>query len=403
MNVMKNILLLSTIYPAPDLHNGTPVCHYFATHWVKMGYNVKVVHVQAVYPQPLYWIASLFEEKIRAKTGAVIYTKRDKGIHHYEMDGVDIMRVALYKPIPHGAHPARQVRYLVNSIVQYNKSCSFVPDIIVGHFHNPILETVSRLKHIYGNVRTSIVMHDAGNGIVKTYPKQYEMLMKDVDIWGFRSEAFRRVFENNFGKCSKSFICYSGVPTRFIVERNEHYFNKPLSKYIYIGELIARKYPASIIKPIAMTSNNILDRIVFIGSGAEKNNVEKAANEYHVFDKLVFAGKIPREQINDYLDESECFIMISRDEAFGLVYLEAMARGCIVIGSRNEGIDGIIVDGVNGFLCEAGNTEELASIIRKINDMSPEKRKCIADAGLETARKMTDEKVAELYVNALVG
>ena len=42
--------------------------------------------------------------------------------------------------------------------------------------------------------------------------------------------------------------------------------------------------------------------------------------------------------------------MISQGEAFGLVYLEAMARGCITIASRGEGFDGIIKDGINGFL-----------------------------------------------------
>ena len=43
------------------------------------------------------------------------------------------------------------------------------------------------------------------------------------------------------------------------------------------------------------------------------------------------------------------WIMISKNETFGLVYLEAMARGCITIGSRNQGIDGVINHGVNGF------------------------------------------------------
>lgn len=40
--------------------------------------------------------------------------------------------------------------------------------------------------------------------------------------------------------------------------------------------------------------------------------------------------------------------MISRNETFGVVYLEAMAAGCITIASRNVGYDGIIVDRVNG-------------------------------------------------------
>ena len=40
--------------------------------------------------------------------------------------------------------------------------------------------------------------------------------------------------------------------------------------------------------------------------------------------------------------------MISSPETFGLAYLEAMARGNIVIGTKGWGIDGIVIDGENG-------------------------------------------------------
>jgi hypothetical protein len=73
-----NILLLSSIYPLPSDNKGTPVCHYFAREWVKMGHNVRVVHNEPRFTLPLYWVAKLFRQKIVAKTGAVVYTKRIK-------------------------------------------------------------------------------------------------------------------------------------------------------------------------------------------------------------------------------------------------------------------------------------------------------------------------------------
>jgi len=45
----KNILLFTTIYPAADLKYGTSAVHYFTREWVKMGYDVKVIHYQVVY------------------------------------------------------------------------------------------------------------------------------------------------------------------------------------------------------------------------------------------------------------------------------------------------------------------------------------------------------------------
>lgn len=81
--------------------------------------------------------------------------------------------------------------------------------------------------------------------------------------------------------------------------------------------------------------------------------------------------------------------MISAAEVFGLVYLEAMS---------NEGMQGIIEDGVNGFLCEAGNKEELCSIIRRINNLSAEERRQISNNAIATAKSLSDYNVAKSYI-----
>ena len=52
---MKNILLLSPLYPALDLpKTDTPVVHFFAKEWVKMGYNVRVFHYPSNFPSIYY-------------------------------------------------------------------------------------------------------------------------------------------------------------------------------------------------------------------------------------------------------------------------------------------------------------------------------------------------------------
>ena len=46
-------------------YEGTPVCHFFTREWVKMGYNVKVVHFESLFPRYYYWIGKLFKKLIR--------------------------------------------------------------------------------------------------------------------------------------------------------------------------------------------------------------------------------------------------------------------------------------------------------------------------------------------------
>ena len=88
--------------------------------------------------------------------------------------------------------------------------------------------------------------------------------------------------------------------------------------------------------------------------------------------------------------------------AFGLVYLEAMAKGCIVIGTKGQGIDGVIIDKVNGFLCEAKNIDELTEIFKRISSMPKEELKNISKNAIQTARQLTDEKAAKKYLDSVI-
>ena len=95
--------------------------------------------------------------------------------------------------------------------------------------------------------------------------------------------------------------------------------------------------------------------------------------------------------------------MISENEVFGLVYLESMVGGCLTVASKYGGVDGIINNDENGFLCEQGNSDELAEILKKINEMSIDDVLKIRRNGYETLRSFTDSKVAEKYLNDIIG
>ena len=117
--------------------------------------------------------------------------------------------------------------------------------------------------------------------------------------------------------------------------------------------------------------------------------------------KVRLLGRVSREEVRKMMDRNDVFVMISRNEAYGLVYLEAMSRGMITIASKNEGFDGIIEDGKNGFLCEAGNVAELTRVINRIRSMNEEELQAISENAWKTAAELTDRKVANAYLNSL--
>lgn len=398
---MQNILLISTIYPLPEGNKGTSVCHFFAREWVKMGYKVRVVHFQAVFPKPFYWLARMNRKLIAAKTGAVVYTHRDKG-DIYESEGVEINRIPLFKPIPHGGYTKRTIRKAIEKIVDWNKDGGFEPDVIVGHFPNPQIEMAGRLKEFYPNAATAIVMHGDIEIMQKVYGKRLDELMAKIDMWGFRSQSVVREFEAAIGKVENPFICYSGIPEQYITDKNQHNFQQPLRNFVYVGLMIERKYPEKVLEALEIAYPNKEFHVNYIGEGQQLNVIRQEIADKQLQQLVSILGRIPRDQIVAEYDKADCMVMISRGEAYGLVYLEAMARGCITIASRNEGFDGVVVDGENGFLCKAGDAQELASIIKRINSMTPEERQRISDNAIETAKRLTDEKAAKLYIYDII-
>lgn len=100
------------------------------------------------------------------------------------------------------------------------------------------------------------------------------------------------------------------------------------------------------------------------------------------------------------MQNSDIFCMPSQNETLGLVYLEAMSKGCITIGTQNEGIDGIIVDHKNGFLVEP-NEASLSKTLKQIFDMKEEELVKISDEAIKTAKIYTEKNMSKKYFNLI--
>ena len=395
------ICIVTPIYERTTSSNGaTPVVHYFAKEWVKLGHEVVVYNLEVKFPDIYYRFARLFQKRLSSRLGMPIPSTIP---HEFDdiFDGVVVHRRLISKIVPHSRFSESEILRVVN-LIKNDFVNEDIPDYFIGHWDNPSLEVLHHLKAFF-HKPTALVFHSNCFSLEKTYREDTISLLKDLDVIGFRNNASQKDFENKYFVPKNTFIAYSGVSEVFL-KAGEHFqkhFSDSMNQLIYVGLLINRKYPLNILT----ASTNVYKddfHLTYVGDGAEKATIlsEYAANGK--IGKIDFTGRIPRDKIISHLKESDIFVMISKAEVFGLVYLEAMALGVIPIGSRNEGIDGIVIDGYNGFLCEAGNTSELENILLKIRSMPKEELNVISENAKATAFNFSDKKVAEKYLSSLI-
>ena len=395
--VVKNILLLVPIYPADDISNQSAyITHYFAKEWIRAGYNVKVCQYPSNFPKIVYGTSKIIGPLIDSKILDHVrkYPLKEK---FYELDGVSISRFPMEKVFPHGKYSKKAIREAVDKTMEWCSQADFEPDIIIGHWVNPALDIMCELKKKW-NKPTCLVMHDDGFNFQSTHKKTWKEQLDSVDVIGYRSKAIKENFEKKWGYKDNWFYCYSGVPNNFLVNEVDKNY-ETVKSFTFIGSMIQRKYPIANLE--ALGNSNIKNWVLhYVGSGKELEKIHALYDaKYRANGRLIDHGWLSREEVRGVLEKTDVFAMISRNETFGLVYLEAMSNGCITVASYNGGFDGIIKNGINGFLCKAGNSRELKEIFERIYNLSKEERKQIAEEAIATARKMTEYQVAMDYIH----
>ena len=392
-----NILLITPIYPGPGIpKTDTPVVHYLAREWVKEGHRVKVFFIPAVFPVLFYRVASLIKDYLSSRVGFGVRTEKPLDME-YVIDGVPVVRLGQKKLIPHSMPSVSSFKKITETIKKKCNDEGFVPDYVVGHFANPSLMIMSMMRDVYKAV-FCYVAH--GGSELDVYGKKAASLLDNIDIIGFRSRHIREVVSKRYSWERPCFMCYSGIPESFIEKKKDRSFSKVRS-FLYVGTLIKRKYPSALVQAVNDAIGGGDFEINYVGSGKESKRIMEMAERKGCEKKVRLLGRVSREEVRKMMDRNDVFVMISRNEAYGLVYLEAMSRGMITIASKNEGFDGIIEDGKNGFLCEAGNVAELTRVINRIRSMNEEELQAISENAWKTAAELTDRKVANAYLNSL--
>lgn len=171
------------------------------------------------------------------------------------------------------------------------------------------------------------------------------------------SEKVRRLLTDGIGSGVAAEVVYNGTdPVLFAPGRST---GEPPTILI-VGNLLAGKGHELVLQAFARVKDSHPGlRCQVIGEGADRERFVGLAKDLGISDQLHFLGRRSRAQVAQAMRNCTIFVLPSRYEGLGCVYLEAMACGKPAIACRGQGIDEIIRHGTNGWLIPVDGLEEL--------------------------------------------
>lgn len=183
----------------------------------------------------------------------------------------------------------------------------------------------------------------------------------------------------------------------------EKYIQKPKGqgkgKILCVGSLIERKGVDLLMKALAKADCDF--SLYLAGEGEKKDNLIELAKELQIRDKVIFLGHLNREELLKHYEDSDLFILPTREDCFALVILEAMCSRLPIICSKYaDGAYDLIEEGKNGLVIDPYDEDEFASAIQRILG-DEELCKNMQEQSYEILEKFRFINIAKGYMEAI--
>lgn len=123
---------------------------------------------------------------------------------------------------------------------------------------------------------------------------------------------------------------------------------------LYLGRLGTEKNLPELIELLSMArAQNSKLTLLIVGDGPARKELEEMAARFGVGEHVIFTGMVDPARVHEYYQLGDVFVSASTSETQGLTYIEAAANGLPLLCKRDPCLDGVLVQGRNGYEYEA--------------------------------------------------
>lgn len=340
------VLYISGMYPTPDYPQKGIFCHEQVKALKQIGVDVDVVVPMTVYDKE-YETKKWKYEDVEIQYVRFLKLPGGRGYEHIGkllyysllLSGIKFQEYDIIHadaPLPAG-----------DAALKLSKKYK-IPFVVHGHgldvFFDESYKDAPNCKKIS---KVCKQVYEQANAIAGVSQKVLNCIQERVDIY------------------DKSYVVYNGVDTTKFYPMSE----KISEKYILtVGNLIALKGHDDTIKAFAkLVNSGVTDvRLKIAGRGPLEMELKDLVERLGISNYVDFLGYVPYEKIAELMRNASLFCLLSWYEALGCVYLEAMASGIPTIGCYGNGIDEVITDGLDGFLVDNKNVQQIFEKMKMI-------------------------------------
>ncbi len=137
-----------------------------------------------------------------------------------------------------------------------------------------------------------------------------------------------------------------------------------------------------------------------VGEGPCRRGWERLRDTLGLQGMVTFLGTIPRRALVDRYRRASIFCLPSRQEGFGIVFLEAMASGKPIVAARAAAVPETVMEGETGLLVDP---EDPAALARAIGDLlsDPDLRRGMGEAGRRRVERYRADQVASFFLKTV--
>ena len=150
---------------------------------------------------------------------------------------------------------------------------------------------------------------------------------------------------------------------------------------VFAGRHIPEKRVTAVVPAVARARESIPElRCEIFGDGPDRAEVLRQIADRGLGEAVEAPGFVSQERVEQSLARALCLVLPSRREGYGLIVVEAAARGVpsIVVAGPDNAATELIEDGVNGFVVPSSSPEDIAGAIVRVRDAGPALRESTA-------------------------